>query len=966
MTICCFFFISWALVLSVHADDRPNIIMIMADDLGAETIGAYGTQDYQTPVLDGMASSGVKFERAYSTPLCTPTRVQLMTGRYTHRNYIGFGQFPVGERTFGHQLQDAGYTTCMVGKWQLGGDHETPHQIGFDEYCLQNSIMPEKPFDRKTRGWERFWGYPVIVANGELYESKNSYGPDMLNEYACDFIRRNKEEPFFLYYPMILPHSPFVPTPLSTDGDKSGKKISELKYFGDMIEYTDHLVGRVLSTLEDEGIRDNTLVLFTGDNGTTYPVKVTKPAPEGFPKVDGIHGVRHIEHLEEGKARKPKDDFEGPLTRTDRGMIPGGKDLMSERGVHVPLIVDWPRYRKNFQQIGHTNTGLVDFTDFFTTFVELGGGELPSDRIQDGKSLASALKGESDVTDRDVVFCHYWEFGRKQEAAKTSIHEARWKLYDDGTCYDLANDLDEKKPLSRDDLSSADRDTIDQLQNRMDTILASDDASMAAGTAATSETKPNVVLIFADDLGWGDVGYHGFDDVLTPNIDRIAKGGVQFSQGYVSASVCGPSRAGLVTGVYQQRLGAGENANATGYPDKVQPQFRMSGLPTSQPTLAEILRPHGYRCGMVGKWHLGVDEPLRPNARGFHFFWGFLNGSHTYTEWQPVFAERKDKWPVFRNNKMLPATKDIYLTDEFSDRAVSFINHKPDSPFFLFLSYNAVHHPWQVPDKYLERTKHLAGGEDRRFFAAMILAMDDGIGRVLDSLDQAGVADDTIVIFLSDNGSPRGQGLKPKPKDNAQPRGDTVMSNPGPHRGFKGDTYEGGIKVPFTMRWPAQIAAGSTYSLPVSALDIVPTVAATVGVDAPEKGLPFDGVDLLPFLQGRRGQDRPHETLYWRRDNDYAIREGDWKLTWNDASGDMSIKLFDLSEDPGEYQDLAAKRPKLAQRLQDKFDAWDSTLPNSKAWGGPGNRNYDYAKGSRRGVVEHNQNPNKVYPGKVR
>tara|TARA_R110000850_G_scaffold141737_1_gene263703 strand:- start:40 stop:1497 length:1458 start_codon:yes stop_codon:yes gene_type:complete len=483
--------------------------------------------------------------------------------------------------------------------------------------------------------------------------------------------------------------------------------------------------------------------------------------------------------------------------------------------------------------------------------------------------------------------------------------------------------------------------------------------------SAVAADKPNVVLIFADDMGWGDVGYHGFEDVITPNIDRIAAEGVQFSQGYVAASVCGPSRAGLMTGVYQQRVGAGENASATGFPDNMGERFRMSGLPTSQPTLAEILRPHGYRCGMIGKWHLGVEKPLRPHHRGFHYFRGFLNGSHSYTEWEMKFDDKKDKWPLFRNDEMVPPQENAYLTDLFSDYAVNFIKHKPDSPFFLYLAYNAVHHPWQVPEKYLERTKHLEGGEDRRFFAGMILAMDDGIGRVLDTLDEAGVADDTIVIFLSDNGSPRGQGLKPAPKDEMMARGETVMSNPGPHRGFKGDTYEGGIKVPFTMRWPGKIEGGSHYDWPVSALDIAPTVAAAVGVGQPNKGHPFDGVDLLPFLKGERDGDRPHDVLYWRRDNDYAVRQGDWKLSWNDASGPMKIMLFNLAEDPGEYHDVAHENPERAQAMQDQFDSWDSSMPDSRPWGGPGNRNREFGRGQRVDVKAYNQNPPARPPAKV-
>lgn len=950
--------------------DKPNIILIMADDLGAECLGAYGALDCKTPNLDHMANTGVRFDRCYSTPLCTPSRVQIMTGRYTHRNYVGFGKFPDGEITFGKMLKDAGYATCMVGKWQLGGDYRTPIQLGFDEYCLQNQMLPKDPFDKRSRGRERYWGYPVITANGKLYESKERYGPDMLNEYARDFIRRKKDRPFFLYYPLLLPHSPFAPSPQSKDGDKSGAKVSELKYFKDMVEYIDHLVGQIAKTLDEEGIRENTVVMFTGDNGTTYPVKVTKPAPAGYPKMTGINGARHLSQLTPGKKPTPKQGFEGPLTRTDHGDVPGGKDLMSERGVHVPLVIDWPRYRANHAKINHRNDGLVDFTDFVPTLCELAGAKMPQDRTMDGKSFVRSLKGETSDTDRPWVFCHYWEFGRKKEAARSSIHDKRWKLYDNGDFFDLQNDLEEKKPLSKNDLDKAAKKTYLKLGRTLTSILAPPppEATQQPTQPTQSPKPPNVVLIFADDMGYGDVGYHGYKDVLTPNIDRIAREGVHFRQGYVSASVCGPSRAGLMTGVYQQRVGAGENASATGYPN-IPERFRMSGLPTSQPTLAEILRPEGYRCGMIGKWHLGVEKPLRPHNRGFNFFWGFLNGSHSYIAWENKFAHRKDKWPLFRNDRMLPPAENVYLTDLFSDRAIGFIKHNTEKPFFLYLAYNAVHHPWQVPDKYLQRTKHVSNIEDRSFFAAMILAMDDGVGRILKTLGEAGVADNTIVIFLSDNGSPRGQGLRPSPKNKDRQsveRGSTVMSNPGPFRGFKGDTYEGGIRVPFTMRWPAKIKPNTRYDHPASALDIAPTIAATVGIDKPSKGHAFDGVNLLPYLNGDIGDARPHDVLYWRRDNDYAIREGDWKLTWNDAGGSMSIKLFDLATDPGEHHDLATKHTDRAQRMQDLFDAWDSTMPDSKPWGGPGNRNRGYAKGHRVDVAKYNANPPTRPPAKVR
>jgi len=461
--------------------------------------------------------------------------------------------------------------------------------------------------------------------------------------------------------------------------------------------------------------------------------------------------------------------------------------------------------------------------------------------------------------------------------------------------------------------------------------------ALSVALPAVTAAKPNVLIIYADDMGWGDVGYHGVKDILTPNIDKLAAEGVSFSQGYVCASVCGPSRCGLMTGLYQQRLGCGENPSTQGFPEA--PRFPFAGLPTSQPILSEMLRPLGYRCGMVGKWHLGLHETMRPNARGFDYYYGFLNGAHSYEKALPKFGPKKELWPLFRNNRMEPPYEG-YLTDTFTHEAVAFIERGHGKPFFLYVAYNAVHAPWQVPDKYRERTKHLSDIEDRRFFAAMVLAMDDGVGRIMQALDKAGVSDDTLVFFISDNGTPRGQGLGYPRKDHTKERGGCSMSSAGPFRGFKGDTFEGGIRVPFIMRWPGRIKPGTTYDQPVINLDVVPTVMARLGVEHPPCGFDFDGVDLLPYLRGEHDGTRPHDVLYWRRDDDYAIRRGDWKLAWNDHSVQpgSGAMLFNLKDDPGEHHDLSAEHPELKQALQSRFDAWDGPLPPSRCWGPPGNR----------------------------
>lgn len=449
----------------------------------------------------------------------------------------------------------------------------------------------------------------------------------------------------------------------------------------------------------------------------------------------------------------------------------------------------------------------------------------------------------------------------------------------------------------------------------------------AAGRERTR--KPNIIIILADDMGYGDVGYHGIEDVCTPNIDALAAGGVRFSQGYVTASVCGPSRCGLLTGVYQQRLGCAENPPEKGFPDSL--RSRRAGLPASQPILPEMLATAGYHCGIVGKWHLGLDEDKRPLKRGFDEFYGFLNGAHSYYESGMKFAKNPGLWPIFRGDK--PVKFEGYLTDVFTDEAVDFIKRNSSKPFFLYLSYNAVHGPWQVPDAYVKRLAHIPG-EHRRFFAAMVLAMDDGIGRISKTLTDAGLDENTVIIFVSDNGTPYGQkrvGSPESPRD--------CMSSTGPLRGFKGDTYEGGIRVPFVIRWPGRLPAGKQYDLPVSTIDVTPTLTAYLGIDRGEEGFGYDGVDLMPYLTGK-GKDRPHEIMYWRRDDDYAIRRGDWKLAFNDGrpTGPKRCELFNLADDMGEQHDLSRERPEIVGQLQRLFDAWDSKLPDSPWRGAPANR----------------------------
>jgi len=399
-----------------------------------------------------------------------------------------------------------------------------------------------------------------------------------------------------------------------------------------------------------------------------------------------------------------------------------------------------------------------------------------------------------------------------------------------------------------------------------------------------ADRRPNIVLILADDLGYGDLGIHGATDLPTPHIDSIAKQGVRFPNAYVTSPVCAPTRAGLHTGRYQQRFGFEFNA----------PEARAQdyGLPREETTLAERLKVAGYRSGMMGKWHLGFRPELTPPQRGFHEFFGFLSGMRSY-------FPRDAADPVLRQND--PVEEANYLTEAFGREAAAFIDRNRDIPFFLYLAFNAVHAPLQAPKNIEDR---FAGIDDprRRTYAAMVAAMDDAIGVVLAKLRETGLDARTLVIFLNDNGGPTRQ---------------TTARNR-PLRGVKGQLYEGGIRVPLFLRWKGRLREGRVYDEPVSSLDVAATVLAAAALEVPRV---FDGVDLLPYLDGKHAQP-PHDALYWRFGDQGAVRIGEWKLFLRQGKGE----LYHLGRDVGEKHDVVAEEPERARALRAAYDRWAADL----------------------------------------
>lgn len=427
---------------------------------------------------------------------------------------------------------------------------------------------------------------------------------------------------------------------------------------------------------------------------------------------------------------------------------------------------------------------------------------------------------------------------------------------------------------------------------------------------ATDPPRPNILFIVADDMGYADCGAHGCRDIPTPHLDTLAANGVRFTDGYVTGAVCSPSRAALLTGRHQLR---------DGVTTAIRPGGR--GMDTRVPTLPEYLRKAGYRTALFGKWHLGESEECRPLNRGFDEFFGLHGGGRSYWPNTPVSAQYggEDYIRLMRGRE--PAEETDYLTFALSREAVDFIARQKDrqEPFFLMLSFTAVHDPMEAPEDYLQR---FAAIEDpgRRTYAAMMSAMDNAIGRVLKAVQDAGIERNTLICFLSDNGGPL-TGYSANSSRNA------------PLRGGKGKTWEGGIRVPFFMAWSGHLPPGTKFSDPVTQLDLTATALALAGIK-PDAHWPMDGTNLMPFLTGDRQGERPHEILCWEYGQQWAIREGPWKLTYALPSQDAKtpvLGLYDLSRDIAETRDLSALQPRRVEEMKRAWAAWRRDLAGGEA-----------------------------------
>ena len=430
-------------------------------------------------------------------------------------------------------------------------------------------------------------------------------------------------------------------------------------------------------------------------------------------------------------------------------------------------------------------------------------------------------------------------------------------------------------------------------------------ACLLALSPLTAADKPNILIIFADDLGYADIGVHEGKAVPTPNIDALAASGVRCTSGYVTCPYCSPSRAGMLTGRAQTRFGHEFNPHVGNEAEL--------GLPLDQRTIANELHDVGYATALIGKWHQGFDKPHHPNSRGFDEFFGFLVGGHNYAQHpdaDPEFGSGHSHNMIYRGDKLQKL--DGFLTDIFTDEAIGFMDRNKQKPWMLYLAYNAVHTPLEISPKVAARLPAEVTEPNRRGYLALLLGLDDAIGRVTDYLRKSGADKNTLIFFVSDNG---GSGHKPYLAYN------TGINTP--LRGDKGQTLEGGIRVPFFASWPGQLPAGTTYGHPVSTLDFLPTACALAGAKHVDS---IEGVNLLPYLKGEN-KSAPHTTLAWRFGPQKAIRQGDWKLVDArdfDTKSQSGWQLFDLSKDIGEAHDLSAQFHEKKAELIKLWDAWNS------------------------------------------
>lgn len=913
------------------APRAPRIVVISIDDLGYADIGPYGGE-IPTPNLDRMAREGVRFtDFSVSSAVCSASRAALLTGCYHQRIGIAGALGPrsqIGlsdeETTLAGLCKTKGYATACFGKWHLGHHPRfLPTRHGFDEYFglpYSNDMWPQHPDYARlpNDAAERKRGYPSLpliegerVVDPEVTGAKQAQLTRLYTERAISFIDRHKDEPFFLYVPHTMVHVPlFVSEPFA---GRSGRGL-----FGDAIMEIDWSVGEILSALQRNGIDSETLVVFTSDNGPWLSY--------------GDHA-----------------GSSGPLRE--------GKGTMFEGGIRVPMIARWP----GMVPAGATCDQFAATIDLLPTVATLIGAEVPSKKI-DGRDITPLLLGQPGAQSPDRLFCCYYAGGQLQ-----AVRNARWKLHFPheyatlegrkggsggspvpyGTrkiglaLYDLREDPGETKDVAAEHpdvvrmleqlADQARQDLGDSLRGVQglgvrqpgriqpgDQLLDVDpnpsaDPPLRAAREEGRQARPNIVLIIADDLGFGDLGCYGQEKIQTPRLDRMAAEGMRFTHFYSAAPVCAPSRGALLTGLHTGHAFIRDNR-------EVKPEGQLP-LPPETRTLAKLLRDAGYHTALSGKWGLGgpgsTGEPL---DQGFDRFFGYLCQREAHNYFPDHLWRDRSRVQLEGNSRGI--TGRHYAHDLITTDALDFLSSRHDRPFFLTVAYTIPHVALQVPEDSLSEYKgrlpdepydgkqgYLPHDHPHAAYAAMVSRMDRDVGRILDMLKERKIDRDTLILFTSDNGPTHG---RVGGADSA------FFRSTGGLRGMKGSVHEGGLRVPLLAFWPGRIEAGQMTDTPSAGYDLMPTILDVTGsTSAP--GL--DGRSLAPILLGK-AKSLARDVLFWSfpgYGGQCAVRFGDIKAVRKNLlkNPNAPIEIYDLKKDPAETTDIASERPDLVKRARE-------------------------------------------------
>ena len=967
----------------------PNIVLIYADDLGYGDLRCYGATKISTPNIDRLAKEGRLFTDAHSTSaVCTPSRYALLTGEYPFRiNNYGpvFCENPLiidtNKTTLASLLKRKGYATACIGKWHLGFGSERkpdwnrdlkpgPLEVGFDYFYGIPVVNSHPPFvyveNHRVVGLDP--ADPLIYrrggkTHGKPYPEKHAAPPKRMpsvigGKAAHDFYVDEKsaehltgkalrwmnkqQQPFFLYYASHNIHHPFTPHPYF-----HGK--SECGLYGDFVEELDWSVGEILAALEKFGVADNTLVIFTSDNG-------------GMFNRGGKEAIRQGHSL--------------------NGELKGQKFGAWEGGHRVPFIACWP----NRIPAKSTSDALIANMDLLPTLASITQQELSSSEARDGFNQLALFIEDDAVSARNEMIL------QPHKRSHTSLRKGDW-IYIPGAgdggwmpakpgdktpqLYNLKTD-----PYQSDNLIFANPEQASLMAKRLEEMLV--ERGVTADAIRVNRKgyaqNPNVILINADDLGYGDLSCYGATKVKTPNIDRLAMEGIRFSDAHSASAVCSPSRFGLLTGQYPIRK------NYWG----PTPFTQELTIDLEQPTLASTLKSAGYATSVIGKWHLGFgkgrtdwNKPLKPGPLevGFDYYFGMptVNSgppfvyveNHSVVDYDPedpfVLGKQSvtQKWPEKGGYGAIGGAREAHLRyrDEyvgtiFAEKAVKWITsqHEKDNdqPFFLYLATTNIHHPFTPNPKF-------RGTSECGLYGDFIHELDWIVGQLLKTLDELKIGDNTLVIFTSDNG-----GMLNVTGQKAWEAGHRLN---GKLLGFKFGAWEGGHRVPFLARWPAKIPAGEESDALISQIDLLPTFAALANANLPKDAV-IDGVNQLPVLTGKsNNSQREMLVISPNSPKHLTIRKDEWvyipaqdeggfqgkaigehllagaaaqKLTQlvNSDVQDGKVKqdappaqLYDLKTDPYQAINVHNERPEVVAELSSLLERWRREIPNSPRLG---------------------------------